>query len=298
MEKKPNIVSRIKTYRRSRREMRFSRSAGGTIGIFLFLLFLGFLMFIPFYLMIVNSLKPIDEFFYWPPRLYVINPTTANFRVVFRVVDTWMVPFSRFIFNSVFVSSVGMVLGIVIASLAAYPLAKAKIPGMKLITAIVIGALLFNNSSIDFVRFLIMSIFGMIDSYWALIIPGLSGVILVFLIRQFIEATIPDEILEAARIDGGSEFSILFKVVLPMIKPAIMTAVVFSFPGLWSMEGAGVYSENLRTLPSVLAQIALGGTALQGPAAAVGVIIMVPSFLIFIYSQRSLMQTMSYTGIK
>jgi ABC-type glycerol-3-phosphate transport system permease component len=293
-----NIIKRIQIYRRTKRELRFSRSAGGTLGIFIFLLLLGATMFIPFYLMIVNSLKPLDEFFYWPPRLYVINPTFGNFRVVFRILDTWMVPFSRFIFNSAFVSLTGMVLGIAIASLAAYPLAKAKIPGMKFVTAVVVGTLLFNNESVGFVRFVIMSQFGMIDTYWALIIPGLSGVVLVFLIRQFIEATIPDEILEAARIDGGSEFAILFKIVLPMIKPAIMTAVVFSFPGLWSMEGAGVYSENLRTLPSVLAQIGLGGTALQGPAAAVGVIIMVPSFLIFVYSQRSLMQTMSYSGIK
>ncbi|MCL2499132.1 MAG: carbohydrate ABC transporter permease [Defluviitaleaceae bacterium] len=255
-------------------------------------------MFVPFYLMIVNSLKPIDEFFYWPPRLYVINPTTNSFRVVFRILDTWMVPFSRFIFNSVFVTTMGMVLGICIAALAAYPLAKAKVPGMKFITAVVVGTLLFSNSSTDFVRFIIMSQFGMIDTYWALIIPTLSGVVLVFLLRQFIEATIPDEILEAARIDGGSEFAILFQIVIPMIKPAVMTAVVVTFPVLWSTHGSGVYSENLRTLPSVLAQIGLGGTAMQGPAAAVGVIIMVPSLFIFLYSQRSLMQTMSYSGIK
>jgi len=293
-----NIFKKYISYRRSKREVRLSRSRGGTIGIFLFLAFLGALMFIPFYLMIVNSLKPIEELFYWPPRLYVINPTVRHYRTIFMILDLWMVPFTRFIFNSAFISVVGTAAGIVVASLAAYPLAKAKVPGMKFITAVVIGTLLFSNHSTDFVRFMIMSFFGMIDTYWALIIPPISGVVIVFLIRQFIEATIPDEILEAARIDGSSEFSILFKIVLPMIKPAMLTAVIFTFPGLWGAEGAGIYSENLRTLPSVLSQIALGGIALSGPAAAVGVILMLPSLVIFVYSQRSMMQTMSYTGIK
>jgi len=293
-----NIFKKYASYRRSKREVRLSRSRGGTIGIFLFLAALGALMFIPFYLMIVNSLKPIEELFYWPPRLYVINPTTMHFRTVFMILDLWMVPFTRFVFNSAFISVVGTAVGILVASLAAYPLAKAKVPGMKFITAVVVGTLLFSNNSTDFVRFIIMSFFGMIDSYWALIIPTISGVVIVFLIRQFIEATIPDETLEASRIDGASEFAILFKIVLPMIKPAMLTAVIFTFPGLWGAEGAGVYSENLRTLPSVLAQIGLGGIALSGPAAAVGVILMIPSLVIFVYSQRSMMQTMSYTGIK
>ena len=299
MKKRRGLIYRFRAYRRSVREVRLSRSRAGTFGIFVFLLILSALMVIPFYLAVVNSLKPIEEFFYWPPRLYVINPTLRNYRILFMLVDNWMVPFSRFVFNSVFAAVVGTTLAILISCLAAYPLAKAKIPGMKLITAVVIGALLFHNQSTDFMRFIIMSWFGMIDTYWAMLIPGLSGTMFVFLIRQFIVGTIQDEIIEAARIDGASEFRILFRVVMPIIRPAVLTMVVLAFPGFWAGTGAvGIYTEALRTLPGVLSQIALGGLALSGPAAAVAVIIMIPSFVVFVYSQRAMLQTMAYSGIK
>ncbi|MCL2708104.1 MAG: carbohydrate ABC transporter permease [Defluviitaleaceae bacterium] len=298
MKKRRNVFRIAYTYYRTIREVRLSRSKAGTVGILLFLLIISTMMFFPFYLTVIQSFKPIEEFFYWPPRFYVINPTGRNYSIVFRVIDNWMVPMTRFMFNSIFTAVAGTAMAVVLSCLAAYPLAKGKIPGMKFLTAVVIGTLLFSNNSMDFFRYIILSGLRMVDTYWALIIPWISGTMYVFLIRQFIIGTMQDEIIEASRIDGASEYTILFKIVMPMIKPAILTMIVYAFPTIWTAVGTGVYTENLRTLPSVIGQIAMGGTAFSGPASAAGVMIMVPSLVIFIYSQRSIMATMAYSGIK
>ena len=294
-----NPVKRIIIYWRSVKEVRLSRSAAGTFGIFLLLIFISFLMALPFYLAVVNSLKPIEEFFYWPPRFYVINPTFRNYSIILKIVDNWMVPFSRFFLNSILVTLAGTAAALIIGCMAGYALAKGKAPGLNILSAVVVGALLFhNNGALEFFQYIMMSWFRMIDTYWAVIIPGICGTLYVFLIKQFIIGTLQDEVIEAARIDGAGEYRILFNIVIPVIKPAIMTAVVYAFPSFWNSAGKGIYTENVRTLASVLAQIGLGGTARQGPAAAVAVMMMVPGLIVFIYSQRSIMKTMGYSGIK
>ena len=146
----------------------------------------------------------------------------------------------------------------------------------------------------------ILSKLGLIDTYWAMILTSLGSTMGVFLIRQFVISAIPDSTLEAARIDGANETTIFSKIVLPGIKPAVMTVMIFNFQAFWNGSGTRqyIFSEDLKELPQVMATIAQGGIARAGAAAAVGVIMMIPPIAVFLWSQSSVMETMTHSGLK
>ncbi|MDD6236221.1 MAG: carbohydrate ABC transporter permease, partial [Clostridiales bacterium] len=241
----------------------------------------------------------IEEYYAFPPRFFVKNPTFENFKMVFELAGNLWVPFSRYIFNSVFVSVGGTVIYAIVASMAAYPLAKARFPGKALISILVVFALLFQGDAITLPRYIILAGLGTINTYWAVILPVMAGTMGVFLMQQFLTASIPDATLEAARIDGASEYSVFFRIVMPSAKPAWLTVIIFTFQALWnSNPQTYIYSENLKLLPSVLSTIASGGITRAGAGSAVSVIMMIPPILIFLYSQSSVMQTMAHSGLK
>lgn len=284
---------------RSRRRVRLSRSAGGTVCIFLLLLLVGAFMALPIVYSVVQAFKPMEEIFAYPPKFFVQNPTADNFRQVFRLADSLSVPFLRYVANSVTISVIGTLFYVIIASLTAYPLAKVRFPGSVILSQIIVWTLLFRQEVTAIPQYVVIAKLGMVDTYWAILLPAMAGTMGVFLMKQFIISAIPDATLEAARIDGAGEYRIFFRIVMPSVKPAVMTLVIFTFQSMWNATGVQyVYSEQLKMLPSMLQTIAAGGIARTGAGAAVSVILMIPPILIFILSQNSVMETMSHSGLK
>lgn len=276
-----------------------NRSAAGTAVVFLILLFTSLLMMMPFVYSIVQSLKPMEELFACPPKFFVQNPTTENYQKLFQLTENLWVPFSRYVFNSVFVSVAGTALYILVASMAAYSLAFGDFPGAKLFNEIVVQALLFSSSVLAVSQYVILAKGRMLNTYWAVILPALSAPLGLFLMRQFMEQMIPKSMLEAAQIDGAGTFTTFWRVVMPVVKPAWLTLIIFTFQSLWS--GAGnkyIYREDLKVLPTVLSQISAGGMARAGVAAAAAVVLMIPPILVFMAAQRNVLETMATSGIK
>ena len=297
-----SIIGTFKKLRdayKAQKRVRLSRSFGGTFLIFLFLLILGVFMALPLVYSVVQAFKPISELFAYPPKFFVKHPTFDNFYQVFELANNLWVPLSRYIFNSLFVATTGTLCYIVIASLAAYPLAKIDFPGKVALNTLIVLMILFRSEVTAVPRYVIISSLKMINTYWAIILPAMSGSFGVFLVRQFMVSSIPDALLEAARLDGATEIKVFSKIVLPCIKPAWITLIIFTFNDLWNATGLTyIYVEQLKTLPTVLQSISAGGLARAGAASAVSLILMIPPIFIFLLSQSSVMETMSQSGMK
>lgn len=293
-------LKKIQIFIRSYKKVKLSRSVSGNICVFIFLLLICAFMILPVLYAVLQAFKPIEELFLYPPRFFVRNPTTQNFSDVFYLTESMEIPFLRYVFNSLFVTVVGTVLYIILASSAGYSLGKGSYKGKAFLSGLVVWALLFRPEVTSIPRYIIVAKLGMVDTYWAMILPALAGTMGVFLIRQFVMVAVPDATLEAARIDGASEYRIFFSIVIPSIKPALMTAIVFTFQSLWNATDATqfIYSESLKGLPNVLSTIVNGGIARAGAASAVSVILMIPPIVVFLISQSSVMDTMTHSGLK
>ena len=277
---------------------RVNRSTGGNVLVFLMLVLLGGFMLLPVVYTVVQVFKPMEELFLFPPRFTVSNPTVKNFKLIGQLIDNLWVPFSRYTFNSVFVSAAGTAGNVIIASMAAYPLAKNDFPGKKVLFKIVTVALLFSGGVLGLAQYIIMAKLHMINTYWALILPSVATPMGLFLMKQFMEG-ISTSLLEAARIDGMNEFQIYWSIVMPNVKPAWLTMIIFAFQGMWSMTGGNfIYKEDLKILPTALAQIQSGGIARAGVAAAANLLMFIPPVLMFLITQSSIMETMAHAGIK
>ena len=277
---------------------RVSRSTAGNITVIVFLLVFGVFMILPIYYMVISSLKPTSELFYFPPKFYVIKPTLQNFLSLIKLQPQSDVPFERYLFNSVFVTVVATWGYVLIASMAAYALAKHKFPLKNVISQGVVFAILFRPEVTSVPLYILMVKMHIIDNYWAVILPAMAGSFGVFLLQQFLE-NVPNEMIEAARIDGASEFAIYRKLIMPMLKPAWMTVVIFTFISIWNNTAVQfIYSENMKMLPAMLSSLSTAGITRTGVAAAVGVLMMIPSVVIFLFSQNSIVETMAHSGLK
>ncbi len=278
---------------------KLSRSVWGNFLVLIFLTIMATFMALPAFYSIIQSFKPIEEIFAFPPKFFVRNPTFSNYLRAIRLASSSWVPFSRYLVNSIAISVSGTAIYVIIASLAAYPLAKSNVPGVNFLGTLVVWMLLFSAEVTMIPRYIVVSALGIIDTYFAILFPILAGSFGVFLMKQFMSNSIPNEILEASRIDGANEYLIFWKIVMPCVRPACFTLIIFTFQSMWSATGGSyIYSEELKTLPSVLSTIAGGGIARSGAGAAVGVILMLPPIIIFIISQSSIMDTMAYSGMK
>ena len=288
-----------KKIRLSRRSRGVKRSYFADGGIYFILLLFGLFMALPMVYAVMSSLKPLEELWYFPPRFFVENPTSKNFKDIFRIMgDSW-VPFSRYIFNTFFITTVGTAGHVFVASLCAYAMAKHKFPGQNLLFSIVVLSLMFSSAVTQIPNFIIMSKLKWIDTYKALIIPAFASPLGLYLMKQFMEQMVPDSVLEAARIDGGSELHIFSTIVMPMVKPAWLTLIMFSFQGLWGIgNNAFIRSEELKPLNNALSQILAGGIARAGTGAAAAVVMMIVPILIFIVTQSKIIETMSTSGMK
>ncbi|MBQ8378976.1 MAG: carbohydrate ABC transporter permease [Oscillospiraceae bacterium] len=295
MAKKKKNIEQLKVKDKRKRT---AGSLGGDIFIFIFLCLLGIFMVFPLYYAIIQSFKPIEELFVFPPKLYVLRPTLRNYSDMFKVASGLWVPLSRYIFNSAFITVIISVANIFVCCCAAFPLAKCKFPGNAIINKIVVTALLFTSSAMWIIQFLVMAVMGIIDTYFALILPNIATSMGLFLMRQSM-VTIHDSMIEAAKVDGAGLFRICWTIVMPNLKPALMTLLIFAFQGAWNIQGGSlIYSEELKTLPTIMNQIAASGIARQGVTFATAVILMIPPLLVFIIAQNNVMETMANSGIK
>ena len=274
------------------------KKAGGTVFIFILLFVLGAFMILPIYLTLVMSVKPVEELFVFPPKLYTLNPTLDNFKDMFDTLNEMWVPFSRYVFNSVFVTAAVTVSQCVFSAMAAFVLAKYKFPGSRFLNSVIIIALLYQSNVIYIMQYIVMNKLHLINTYWALILPSVASPICVFLMRQSI-SQLPDSIIESAKVDGAGAFTICWKIVMPNQKPALMTLIIFAFQAAWNIQGGSfVYDESLKTLPTVVQQAAESGLARAGVAMASSVFMLLPPVIIFMAAQKYVIETMAHSGIK
>jgi ABC-type glycerol-3-phosphate transport system permease component len=277
---------------------RLNRSYGGDAFIIAILTVFGLFFAYPLVYAINNAFKPLNEIFRFPPTLFVKRPTINNFQDLFILMSKSWVTFSRYIFNTVFITVVGTVGLIIIASMGAFVVSKYKFPGSKIFFNGVIITLMFSGYVTAIPNYLVMAGLGWVDTYLSVIVPAFAMPMGFFLLKQFID-TIPDTLLEAAKVDGAKEFRIFIWIVLPMIKPAWLTVMIFSVQNLWNARASNfIYSEQLKTLPYSLGQIITGGIARAGVGAAVTLFVMIVPLVMFIFAQSNVLQTMANSGIK
>ena len=273
-----------------------NRSVVGDVVIYFLLFLIALAMVFPLVFAVSSALKPLDELFLFPPKVFAQNPTMDNFQDLFVTMGKSWVTFSRYIFNTVFITVVGTAGHLIIASMGAFVLAKYEFPGSKLFFSIVVTALMFNGYVTAIPNYLIISKLGWIDTYWAIIVPAFAAPMGLFLMKQFMEG-LPMSLVEAAMIDGASRWKIFIQIIMPNVKPAWLTLIIFSVQNLWNNKAATfIYSEEKKTLVYALQQIQSGGIARTGQAAAVTVVVMVVPILIFVLSE--ILETMASSGLK
>ena len=276
-----------------------ARSAGGDAGITFILVILGLFMFIPMYYVVIQSLKPLDELWMFPPRFYVMRPTGSNYKDLFTLMSGGLVPFTRYIFNTIFTSVAGTFGNLIFSSMAAYAMAKIKFPGGKAMFKTVRTSLMFHKTVTAVTCFMLMSAFKIIDTYWAIIIPAWGTTLGLYLMKQFMEGSVADAVLESSRLDGASEFRTFWIVAMPMVKPGWLTLIVYSFQDLWN-AGASMYihSEQLKSLNYAIQQITAGGIKRAGASAASLVLMMLVPISVFVITQSNIIETMGSSGMK
>ncbi|MFU0826312.1 MAG: L-arabinose transport system permease protein AraQ [Lachnoclostridium sp.] len=298
MKKQKRNANRIKKISTKLKRRQPNRSRIVDFLIYILLLFVALLMVFPLVFAISNALKPLDELFMFPPKLFARNPTLDNFSDLFVTMGKSWVTFPRYVFNTVFITVVGTAGHLLFASMAAFVLAKYQFPGGRTFFKLVTVALMFSGYITAIPNYLIINKLGWIDTYWAIIIPAFAAPMGLFLMKQFMEG-LPMALIEAAKIDGANEWKVFSNIVMPNVKPAWLTLIIFSVQGLWNNKAATfIYSEERKTLVYALQQIQSGGIARTGQAAAVTVIVMAVPILIFIFSESQIMETMASSGLK
>jgi len=258
---------------------------------------------LPIVYMVSTAFKPLEEMFLYPPRFFVRHPTLRNFAELLIAMDGLSVPFARYAFNSVFVTVVTVTAGVILSSMAAYPLAKyPRMPGNKLFFSIVVSTLMFAPEVTQIPRYLIVDRLHLIDTYAGLILPVIAGSYGLFLMKQFMEQ-VPIELIEAAKVDGASEWRIFWRVVMPLVRPAWITLIIFSFIGTWNDFFTPLIftrSEQMKTLPLVMSSLGGGPgvVARWGAVAAASLVVTLPTLVLFVLLQRYVMETMAHSGIK
>ncbi len=275
-----------------------NRSIWGDIFLYLFLLFVAMVMVFPIVYAVNSALKPLDELFMFPPKIFAQNPTMDNFSDLFVTMGKSWVTFSRYLFNTVFITGVGTAGHLIIASMGAFVLAKYEFPGGQGFFKVVTVAMMFSGYVTAIPNYLILNYLGWIDSYWAIVIPAFASPMGLFLMKQFMEG-LPTSLIEAAKIDGANEWKVFYGIVMPNVKPAWMTLIIFSVQALWNNKAATfIYSEEKKTLVYALQQIQSGGIARTGQGAAVLVVLMIVPIAIFVFSESQILETMASSGLK
>lgn len=280
------------------KKRKLNRGLFGDILLFLLMLLFGVFSAYPLVMTVSNAFKPLDELFLFPPRLLPRNITFDNFRDLSELMSNSWIPFSRYFFNTIFVTLFGTVGHVIFASMCAYPLAKYRFPGRNLFFTLVVYSLMFAPQVTSTPNYIIISRIGLIDTPWAIILPAIASSLGLYLMKQFMEG-IPDELIESAKIDGASEYRIFFQIAMPLVKPAWITLIILLFQRLWTNTGgAFIFSEDYKPVSYALSQIAQGSIERAGTIAAVSFVMMIVPVVMFIFSQSRILETFSTSGMK
>ncbi|MCR5594937.1 MAG: carbohydrate ABC transporter permease [Lachnospiraceae bacterium] len=298
-KRKKELINEEKPYKKKLIKRRKpNRSIAGDIVLYLFLLFVAFVMAFPIIYAVSSALKPLDELFKFPPRIFAQHPTLDNFSDLFVTMGKSWVTFSRYLFNTVFITAVGTIGHLLVASMGAFVLAKYEFPGNQAFFKLVTVAMMFTGYVTQIPNYLILNKLGWIDTYWSIIIPAFASPMGLFLMKQFMEG-LPTSLIEAAKIDGANEWKVFSGIVMPNVKPAWMTLIIFSVQALWNNKASTyIYSEERKTLVYALQQIQSGGIARTGQGAAVLVVVMIVPIIIFVFSESQILETMASSGLK
>lgn len=275
------------------------------IKFYVILLPLAVVMLLPIIFIFSNAFKPPDELFAYPPRFFVSRPTLKNFTDLFSRMASSGVPVSRYLFNSIVITLVTVGASIVVSSTAAYAFSKKRFGLKKMLFAINTVALMFVPIAVTIPRFLVVHRLGLMDTFWVHILPALAMPVGLFLLKQFIDG-IPDEVMDAAWVDGATDLRIYWDIILPMIRPAIATIAILTFQATWNnaeISTLYVNAENLKTFAFYLSTLTTSTTgantvAGQGIAAAASLIMFLPNLVIFMFLQSQVMSTMAHSGLK
>ncbi|NIK75350.1 ABC-type glycerol-3-phosphate transport system permease component [Paenibacillus castaneae] len=271
--------------------------------IVLFLTLLSVFMLLPIVYILNHAFKPLHELFQFPPTFIVRNPTFQNFIELLSLTQNTFVPASRYLLNSIIVTFLATAGMVTTGALCAYALSKHKFPGAKIVFGSIIASLLFAPETIAIPRYVIVQGLGIMNSYFGHVLPMIAMPVGVFLIKQFIDQ-LPNEMIEAAKIDGSTEFGIFIRIVVPMVTPAIATITILAFQNAWgNAETSTLFmqDDSMKTLPFYMATLTsnlANSVARQGAAAAGALIMFLPSLIIFLLSQRKVITTMAHSGIK
>lgn len=279
---------------------RFER---GQLKIYLYMIPICIIMALPILFIVMDAFKPIDELFAYPPRMYVKNPTLQNFFDLFDLTSQTNIPMSRYIFNSIMATALTVVLTIFLSASAGYVLSKKHFRLRSTLFKVNQLALMFVPVAVQIPRFFVIVNIGLQDNFLANIIPLLATPTCVFLVKQFIDQ-LPDALVEAAVIDGASDFTILRKIIIPLIKSPLATVAMLAFQSSWtSVEASSYYINNdsLKTFAfyvTTLSNQSGNVVAGKGISAAATLIMFLPSLILFIILQSRVMNSMAYSGIK
>ena len=291
-------TNKLTQYFKIKRQRKLNRSRAGNALLFTLMIICGIFMVYPLVMILNNAFKPFDELFRYPPKLFVKNPTWKNFKDLFVLMNNSWVSFGRYIINTIIITGGGTIGHIIIASMAAYPLAKMAIPGKKMLFGIVVMALMFNGTVTSIPNYMIISYLGLNNTYLALLLPAFSSSLGLYLMKQFMEQ-LPDSLMESARLDGASEWGIFWQIVMPNVKPAWLTLAIFQFQQMWGNTGGTfLRDEQLKPMQYALYQISAGGAARAGAGAAVTFIIAAVPITFFLICQSNILETMTSSGMK
>ncbi|MDE6608347.1 MAG: carbohydrate ABC transporter permease [Lachnospiraceae bacterium] len=280
------------------KQKKLNRSMAGNTLLFVLMAICGVFMALPIVMIVNNALKPLDELFQFPPKIFVRNPTLENFSDLFVVMSDSWVPFSRYIMNTIIITGLGTFGHVILASLAAYPLAKHNFPGKNILFSMVVLSMMFSWTVTQIPTYMIVSWLHINNNYLALILPAWQFGMGLYLMKQFMEQ-LPDSLMESARLDGATEFKIFWKIVMPNVKPAWLTLAIFQFQQMWANTGSMyLRDEQLKPLQFALQQIVGGGTARAGASAAVTFIIAAIPIIFFLVCQSNVIETMTTSGMK
>ncbi|MFH5182615.1 carbohydrate ABC transporter permease [Paenibacillus sp. TAB 01] len=260
-------------------------------------------MLLPIVYIINHALKPYHELFVYPPNFIVREPTLQNFNELMLVAANSTVPLSRYLFNSTVITAAAVIGVTLVSAMCAYPISKHKFPGHRYVFALIILTLMFAPEVMQIPRYLVVSHMGIMNTYWGHVLPLLAMPVGVFLLKQFIDQ-LPNELLEAAKIDGAGEVRIFLRIVIPVCMPAVATVAILTFQNAWgNVETSSLFMQDdeMKNFPFFLTTLTNNQAnivARQGAAAAAALIMFVPNLLIFLFLQGKVIATMAHSGIK
>jgi len=267
----------------------------GSIARTTFLLVMTFIILAPVAWFVLSSFKDATDLGARPPRILPTRWAFENYTEAFQMYN-----YMRYFMNSVIVTSVATVLTLLINSMAAYAFAKYNFRGRDGLFVMTLAMIMIPLQVILIPIYLVVSSLGLVNTYWGMIIPAAATPTGVFIIRQYM-LTIPDELIEAARIDGAGEFRIFARIVLPLCRPALAVVAIFSILWRWNdfiWPLLIAQKEELYTLPVALALLNGQLVVPYNIVLAMSVMSIIPVLFMFVFMQRQIIQGIAQTGIK